>query len=58
MQDRFSFGFACMIPLDSAEADCASETTAAENLSCGATDHKMLPPLQFCLPGCHFKGSF
>lgn len=32
-----------MIPLDSAEADYASETTAAEILSCGATDHRMLP---------------
>lgn len=39
----FSVGFASMIPLDSAEADYASETTAAEILSCGATDHKMLP---------------
>lgn len=40
----FSFGFACMIPLDLAEADRTSETTRAENLSCGVTDHKMLPP--------------
>lgn len=32
-----------MIRLDSAEGDCASETATAENLSCGAIDHKMLP---------------
>lgn len=39
----FSFGFACMIPLDLAEADRASDTTRAENLSCVVTD-KMHPP--------------
>ena len=32
-----------MIRLDSAEGDSASETATAENLSCGAADHKMLP---------------